>query len=288
MGAVRIAAVLMAVSGLATPLPAQDVPDRPLPELDYQADRHDDAETLEDEAADYDGRPRPWSITPWIPLNWRSNLALAPQALRSGLAFEPEVKLGRNWDLGGVRLLTEANAFVSVVPSDAVRNSSSWWLLAEAATGNAATAPAPYASYEPLTVYDGMFGDRILTFHTLTAGMRRQWGSTNLNLFLRRRDSTVDTLDRTVVAGQLSHTEALGHGMRFNIRTDAEARRYDQSGDTRRQDLFLRVRARLFIPLSPAADLVLNADVQRNRSNTRDFVTTQVVIGPVLSASFGL
>jgi hypothetical protein len=33
---------------------------------------------------------------------------------------------------------------------------------------------------------------------------------------------------------------------------------------------------------------VLTADIQRNRSNTRDFVTTNVIIGPALSASFGL
>lgn len=143
------------------------------------------------------------------------------------------MKLGRNWNLGGVRLLAEASASVSFVPSDAVRDSSSWSLLAEAATRNAATAPAPYASYEPLTVHDGMFGGRILTFHSFTAGMRRQWGASNLNLVLR-------------------------------------------------------ARARLFIPLSRSADLVLNADILRNRSNRRDFDTTQLVLGPVLSASFGL
>jgi hypothetical protein len=272
----------------AVPLAAQDLPDRPLPELEYQADRHDDAETPEEEAALFDAAPRPWSIAPWIPLNWRSNLALAPRAIRSGLAFEPEATLGRSWDLGGVRIIAEGSAFVSAVPSDAARSSSGWWLTGEATTGDPALGMAPYATYEPLTLHDGIFGGRILTFHTITAGVRRRWGPTNLNVFLRRRDATIDSLDRTLVAAQFSHTQGLGGGLSFNIRTDAELRRYDRQGDIRRRDLFVRARARLFIPLSSAADLVLTADIQRNRSSERDFVTTQVVIGPALSARFGL
>jgi hypothetical protein len=282
--------VVLLVGGFfpAAPLHAQDEPDRPLPELEYQADRHDDAETPEEEKAQFDPAPRPWSIAPWIPFNWRSNIALAPRALRSGLAFEPEATLGRSWAVGKVRILTEASAFVSAVPSDAVRDSSGWWLTAEATTGDAAVGIAPYATYEPLMLHDGIFGGRILTFHTMTAGIRRRWGPTNLNMFLRRRDSTIDALDRTMVAAQFSHTEQLGQGLSFNIRTDAELRRYDRQADIRRTDLFVRARARLFIPLSPAADLVLTADVQRNRSSQRDFVTTQFVIGPALSASFGL
>jgi hypothetical protein len=281
-----LGAVLAATAAQADDEP--DQPDRPLPELEYEADADDDAETLDDEAADYGTALRPWRIAPWIPLNWRSNLAQQPRALRSGVAFEPEVKLLRSWGLGPVRLLTEANAAVSRVPSDAIRNSSSWWFLAEAATGNAARGAAPYASYEPLTLHDGVFGSRILTFHTMTAGIRRQWGTTNLNAYFRRRDSTVDALDRTLVGAQLSHTVPLGNGNAFNIRTDAEFRRYDQNGDTRRQDMFVRARARLFIPLSASTDLVLNADLQRNQSNLDAFRTTSVVLGPVISASFGL
>jgi len=52
--------------------------------------------------------------------------------------------------------------------------------------------------------------------------------------------------------------------------------------------LFLRARSRLFTPLSAFTELVLTADIQRNRSNARDFVTTTNIIGPALSASFGL
>lgn len=284
---VRLLFGLLAAA-LAAPLQAQDQPDRPLPELEFDADVEDAAETLDDEQADFSARPRPWSIAPWIPLNWRSNLAQTPRAVRSGIAFEPEVKLLRSWALGPVRLLTEANVSASFVPSDALRNSSAWWVLAEAATGDAAVGIAPYASYEPLTLHDGFFDGRILTFHTLTAGLRRQWGRTNLNAYLRRRDSTIDPLDRTLLGAQFSHTEPLKGGAAFNIRTDAEFRRYDQSGDVRRRDLFVRARARLFIPLSPAADLVLNADVQRTQSSESSFRTTQVILGPVLSASFGL
>lgn len=288
MGKTRLLLGLLAAGLPSVPLCAQDQPDRPLPELEYLADGDDESESLDDEQADYSTRIRPWSIAPWIPLNWRSNLALAPRAVRSGLAFEPEVKLLRSWSLGRVRLLAEGNVSASAVPSDALRNSSAWWLLAEAVTGDAATGPAPYASYEPLTLHDGFFDGRILTFHTMTAGIRRQWGRTNLNLFLRRRDATIDALDRTLLAAQMSHTEPLRGGLAFNIRTDAELRRYDQTGDVRRRDLFVRARARLFIPISPTADVVLNADVQRNQSNESAFRTTQVVLGPVLSASFGL
>lgn len=288
MGDQRLSRMLFAAALAAAPLHAQDQPDRPLPELEFAAEGEDDSETLDDEAAEFSGTPRPWSIDPWIPLNWRSNLAQTPRAVRSGLAFEPEVKLLRRWALGPVRLLTEANVSASFVPSDALRNSSAWWLLAEAATGEAATGIAPYASYEPLTLHDGFFDGRILTFHTMTAGVRRQWGRTNLNAYLRRRDSTLDPLDRTLIGAQLSHTEPLKSGAAFNIRTDAEWRRYDQTGNVRRRDLFVRARARLFIPLSPAADLVLNADVQRTQSSESGFRTTQVILGPVLSASFGL
>jgi hypothetical protein len=282
---------MVALAG-ATPALADEAAQRPPAELEYLADQHDGDETPAEEAAAYDPRPRPWRIDPWVPLNWRSNLALAPRDLRSGLAFEPEATLGRSWSIGPARLITEASAFVSVVPSSATRNSSGWWLTAEVTGGNAAEAFAPYAIYEPLILHDGFFGGHLLTFHTMTAGARRAWGPTNLNLFLRRRASTVAALERTLVAAQLSHTAPLGNGLRFNIRTDAEARRYDRQssldGDSRRRDLFLRARARLFIPLSPSADLVLNADVQRTHSSASAFRTTQVVIGPVLSASFGL
>ncbi len=268
-------------------LAAQSLPDR-TPQLEYQADRHDDPDNPVEEDARYLEAPRPWSLTPWIPFQWQSNLAAAPRALRSGLAFEPEATVGRNWTIGPARLLTEASAFVSTIPSQNGLDSSGWWVTAEADVGDAATGLAPYAIYEPLLLYDGLFGSRVVTFHTMTAGVRRRWGPTSLNAFLRRRDSTIDSLDRTLVGAQLSRNWPVGNGLTFNLRADAEYRRYDAAGDTRRQDLFLRARSRLFIPLSSTTDLVLTADIQRNRSNTRDFVTTNVIIGPALSASFGL
>jgi hypothetical protein len=282
-GAFGLVALLVAL-----PAAARDDPARSIPELEYQADRHDDAETPSEEAAQFDAAPRPWRIDPWIPLNWRSNLALAPRVLRSGLALEPEATLGRSWSLGGVRFITEASAFVSAVPSDGARSSSGWWLTGEVSAGNAAAGVAPYATYEPFMLHDGFFGGRILTFHTMTAGIRRSWGPTTLNLYLRRRDSTIDALDRTLLGVQLSHGAPVGNALTFNIRTDAELRRYDREADIRRRDLFVRTRARLFIPISAAADLVLTADVQRTQSSERDFRTTQVVIGPAISASFGL
>jgi hypothetical protein len=289
MGVARPAGWLC-FAALLLPAPGwtQALPDRTLPELEYQADRHDDAETPEEEEAEFSAAPRAWSIVPWIPLNWRSNLALAPRAVRSGLAFEPEATLGRSWSLGDVRLITEASAFVSAVPSDAARDSSGWWLTAEATTGDAATGIAPYAIYEPLSIHDGIFGGHAVTFHTMTAGIRRRWDATSLNLFLRRRDATIDSLDRTLLGVQLSNTWPVGDGLSFNLRTDAEFRRYDQQAEIRRRDLFVRARARLFIPLSSGVDLVFTADIQRNRSSERDFVTTQVILGPALSASFGL
>jgi hypothetical protein len=267
---------------------AQVPPDRGLPQIEYQADRHDDPENPNEEEARYLGRPRPWSLSPWIPLNWQSNLAAAPRALRNGVAFEPEATLGRSWSIGPARLITEASAFVSAVPSNPELDSSGWWLTAEATAGNAATGVAPYAIYEPLSIHDGLFGAHVVTFHTMTAGFRRSWGPTNLNAFLRRRDSTIDSLDRTLIGAQLSRSWPVGNGLTLNLRTDAEYRRYDAAGDIRRRDLFVRARGRLFIPLTSTAELVLTADIQRNRSSERDFVTTNVIIGPALSASFGL
>lgn len=272
----------------AVPVASQVPPDRGLPQLEYQADRHDDPDNPVEEEARYLDAPRPWSITPWIPFQWQSNLAAAPRALRSGLAFEPEASLGRSWSLGRLRLLTEGSAFVSAIPSDPGLNSSGWWLTAEADIGDPATGLAPYAVYEPLSLHDGLFGAHIVTFHTMTAGVRRRWGPTSLTAFVRRRDSTIDSLDRTLIAAQLSRSWPVGRGLTFNLRTDAELRRYDPVGDIRRRDLFVRARSRLFIPLSPTTDLVFTADIQRNRSSERDFVTTNIVIGPALSASFGL
>lgn len=280
--------VLIAAALLA-PAPAEaQVPQDRVPQLEYQADRHDDPENPVEEDARYLATPRSWSLTPWIPFQWNSNLAAAPRALRSGLAFEPEATVGRNWTLGPARLLTEASAYVSAIPSQGGLDSSGWWLTAEADIGDATIGFAPYAIYEPLVVHDGLFGAHAVTFHTLTAGVRRRLGPTNLSLFLRRRDSSIDRLDRTLVAAQLSRSWAVGKGLSFNLRADTEFRRYDAVGDTRRQDLFLRARSRLFIPLSGSAELVLTADVQRNRSNARDFVTTTIIIGPALSARFGL
>jgi hypothetical protein len=287
---VRLPRILL-LAALALPgaqLWAQDPSEQTLPELEYRADRYDDAETPAEEEAVFQARPRPWTIDPWIPLNWRSNLALAPRALRSGLAFEPEATVGRSWEIGPARLITEASAFVSAVPSGVVANSSGWSLTAEATAGDAAVGAAPYATYDLLSIHDGIFGGHAVTFHTMTAGVRRRWGPTSLNLFLRRRDATIDALDRTLVGGQLSRTWPVGNGLSFNLRADAEFRRYDAAGDIRRRDLFVRARNRLFIPLSPRADLVLTADIQRNRSSERDFVTTNIIIGPAISASLGL
>lgn len=261
---------------------------RPISQLEAQADRQEDLANPVEEEARYVGRPRPWTLAPWVPLEWQSNLAAAPRAIRSGLAAEPEATLGRTWSLGPARLLTEASAYVSAIPSDSGLDSSGWWLTAEAVLGDPRIGFAPYALYEPRAQYDGLFGDHAVSFHSMTAGVRRRWGTTSLNLYLRRRESSIDRLDRTLLGAQLSRTWALQDGLRFNLRTDAEFRRYDAQDDTRRRDLFLRARSRLFIPLSGSADLVLAADIQRNRSNIRDSVRTSLFIGPALSASFGL
>jgi hypothetical protein len=281
--------VLLGLALLVAPrLSAQSVPDRTLPQLEYQADRHEYTENPDDEEVQYLGRARPWSLAPWIPLNWQSNLALAPRAIRSGVAFEPEVTLGRTWSIGKARINGEIGTFVSTIPSNTSLDSSGWWLTAEANAGNSATGLSPYATYEPLGVNDGFFGDHLVTFHTATAGIRRSWGPTHLNAFVRRRDATIDSLDRTLIGAQLSRSWKVGNGLTFNLRTDAEYRRYDAVGDDRRRDLFVRARSRLFIPLSSTAELVLTADIQRNRSSDRAYVTTNVIIGPALSASFGL
>jgi hypothetical protein len=284
LGLVLLGLTLVAPTGLA----AQSIPDRTLPQLEYQADRHEYTENPDDEEVQYLGRARPWSIAPWIPLNWQSNLALAPRAIRTGIAFEPEVTVGRTWSVGPAQLLGEVGTFVSTIPSNTSLDSSGWWLTAEANGGDSEAGVAPYASYEPLGVNDGLFGRHLVTFHTLTAGVRRSWGPTHLNSFLRRRDSTIDSLDRTLVGAQLSHSWRIRNGLNFNLRADAEYRRYDALGDDRRRDLFVRARGRLFIPLSSTTELVLTADIQRNRSSDREYVTTNVIIGPALSASFGL
>ncbi|MFN7399268.1 MAG: hypothetical protein ACK5SX_09470 [Sandaracinobacter sp.] len=104
-------------------------------------------------------------------------------------------------------------------------DSSGWWLTAEADIGDATTGFAPYAIYEPLLVYDGLFSAHAVTFHAMTAGVRRRLGPTSLKLFLRRQDSSIDSLDRTMLAAQLSRTWPVGQGLSFNLKADIQRNR---------------------------------------------------------------
>jgi hypothetical protein len=260
------------------------------PDLEYQADLQESTERPgEDEEAYGLAAPldRPWTLALWLPANANSNIAAVETDIQRGVALAPELTVDRLWGGGSVKLLTEAGLFVSASFPDPALDSSGWWSTVELQAGDASTGVAPYASWEPLTLHEAVFGRRLVTFHTLTAGIRVARGPTAINAFVRRREGGAGVGTRNTLAVHLNHVVALRRSAVLGIRIDSELRPYDADQDGRRTDIRARVRTRLTLPLASAVDLALTADLQRNWSNRAGQSSTNLVVGPALSARFG-
>lgn len=194
-------------------------------------------------------RARPWTIALWAPVNLRSNRSLTRSGVERGVALEPEWSVVRRWGLGRVTLFGEAGLFVSTMLPDAALDTSGWWG---------------------------------------TAGVRRSWGPTALNMFVRRVETGGVLGDQYQLAAHAQHTVPVGKDMLLNLRGDTEWRSFDRVLGERRRDIRMRARVRLFVPLDPAVDLVLSADLQRHWSTLDRFQFTNLVVGPVLSARLRL
>lgn len=285
---IRIGGAVCAVLGLPASAAVAQAPDRSLPGIEYQADRHGAAER--DGAYGYGlaATPaRPWALAAWLPANWSSNLGATESDLTRGIVLEPELTLARTWGTGPVTLFTEVGGFISTALPDAQLDVSGWWLTLELSGGDPAVQLAPYFSYEPLGLYETAFGSHILTFHNFTLGVRRTWSATSLTAFVSRRESNIAIAARNTLGAQLSRDVPVSGNLGLNLRVDAEFRPYDREDGIRRQDFRTRARGRLVMPLDPAVDLALTADIQRNWSSADGFSYTNVIVGPALSASFG-
>ncbi len=233
-------------------------------------------------------RDRPWTIALWAPANWRSNRTFSNRDPQAGVALEPEWSAARHWGRGRVGFFFEGGLFVSTMLPNPALDSSGWWGTAEVSLDNPSDGLSPYISYEPRGVYTAVFQNEIATFHNLTLGLRRNWGATSLNLFVRRMDAGAAISDQYHVAAHGQHTLRLGHDLALNFRGDAEWRSFDRFFGDRRRDLRARIRTRLFVPIDPAVDVALTVDVQRHWSSVERFQFTNIVVGPALSARLRL
>lgn len=233
-------------------------------------------------------RNRPWTIALWAPANWRSNSTLSSTDPRAAVALEPEWSAARRWGRGSLAFFLEGGLFLSTMLPNAALDSSGWWGTAEVSLNSPATGLSPYFAYEPRSIYAGVFGDKLVGFHNLTLGLRRSWGPTALNLFVRRMQADRQFPDQYQVAAHAQHTLQLGEDLALNIRGDTEWRSFDRYQGERRRDIRARLRARLFIPLDPSVDLALTADVQQHWSTVDRFQFTNIIIGPALSARLRL
>lgn len=233
-------------------------------------------------------RNRPWTIALWAPANWRSNRTFSNTERRSGIALEPEWSAVRRWGSGRATFFVEGGLFLSAMLEDPSLDVSGWWGTAEVSLDSPANGLSPYVAYEPRGIYTHVFQQEVVTFHNLTLGLRRSWGPTALNVFVRRMQANPDVADQYQLAAHAQHTFPIGNDLALNVRGDTEWRSFDPVEGSRRRDIRMRLRTRLFVPLDPAVDLALTVDVQRHWSTVDRFQFTNVIIGPALSARLRL
>jgi hypothetical protein len=282
----RFWSVLLATCLLGAPAAAQQTDDAAA-----QLEAADELHELE-EAYEFGPPPeqpgRPWTIALWAPANWRSNRSFSNREPQAGLALEPEWSAVRRWGQGRVELFFEAGLFLSAMMPNPALDNSGWWVTAEVSLDNPSEGPSPYIAYEPRGVYTAVFQSEIATFHNLTLGLRRNWGATSLNLFVRRMNAGPDISDQYQLAAHGQHTLRLGRDLALNFRGDAEWRSFDRFFGDRRRDVRARIRTRLFVPIDPAVDIALTVDVQRHWSTVERFQFTNIIVGPALSARLRL
>lgn len=282
----RFSGVLLATCLLGAPACAQAVDD-----AEAQLESAYEAHELED-AYEFgpppEQRTRPWTIALWAPANWRSNRTFANRDPQAGMALEPEWSAARRWGRGRVAFFFEGGLFLSTMLPNPALDSSGWWGTAEVSLDNPSEGLSPYVAYEPRGIYTAVFQNEIATFHNLTLGLRRNWGATSLNLFVRRMEAGGVLPDQYQLAAHGQHTLRLGRDLALNVRGDAEWRSFDRFFGDRRRDVRARIRTRLFVPIDPAVDIALTVDVQRHWSTVERFQFTNIIVGPALSARLRL
>jgi hypothetical protein len=278
------AVAAIALLGLPAPAAAQEGPD--LDQLDDLADDYG-RDGPEEEAEDLRLKPiKPWTFQLRFAGDWRSNRTLAETDPLPGATLTPDVSLWRFWQLGGARLFTEVGALAPTSLTDHRLDSSALFGTFELEFGQRRTSPTPYLAWEPFRAYSGTFQAHRVTFHNLSAGVRRQWGFTFVDLYARRQLASIDIVERSSLGLTAFHSLPLGAGL-LNLRGEIEGRRFDWRPDGRRLDLRTRFRARAILPLAPAVDLQLTADLHRTHSNLAGQSFTNLIVGPTLLARLG-
>ncbi|WP_140929308.1 hypothetical protein [Sandaracinobacter neustonicus] len=265
-------------AGAAAPAIAQDLG---LIE-DYRDEYGQDGPETEDEDLRVGPRP-PWTFQMRLAGDWRTNRDVFAANRQPGVVLAPDLSLWRRWNLGGLRLFTEAGAIAPTSMSDGALDSSALFATVELEGGTPGEGLVPYAAWEPWRAYGGTFQSHIVTFHTFSAGFRRSWGPTFVDLYLRRQEATIDIAERSSLGLTAFHNFPLGQGV-LNLRGEIEGRRFDWQPGGREKQLRTRLRARAIIPLASAVDMQLTADLHRTDSNLEGHSFTNLIIGPTILA----
>lgn len=243
------------------------------------------------ETADEDlrtGTHGPWTFQMRFAGDWRTNRYLSEDNRKPSATLAPDISLWRRWSLGSLRLFTEVGAIAPTSLTDHRLDSSALFGTVELEGGRPGEGPVPYVSWEPWRAHEGGFGAHVVTFHTFSAGVRRAWGPTFVDLYLRRQAATIDSLEHNSIGLSAFHNIPIGHGL-LNLRGEIEGRRFDWHRDGlepggREKQLRTRLRARAILPLADAVDMQLTADLHRTDSNRDGRSFTNFIVGPTILA----
>lgn len=279
---VVLAIILAGSTTMAAAAMAQSLPD-----VDYQADRHEPLST-EGKAMGLLATGKPWAFTFNAPASWQSNLSSDHQGGVSGVSLDPELSVDRSWAVGTLTLSTTFAAFVSAPLPLPENDVSGWYATVELTGGDAASGITPYFTWQPVAVYAGVYGANLLTRHDLAAGLRRTIGNTSVDLSATRAPANVAGADRTALHLAITQRWVVGRSS-LQVRGDLEQRWYDRivAATDRREVTRARIRARAVVPLDPMVDLHLTAQWERHWSADKAWDFNNFTIGPTLIARFG-
>ena len=249
---------------------------------DYREEYGQDGPETEYEDLRVGPRP-PWTFQLRFAGDWRSNRYAAEENPRPAGTLAPDISLWRRWNVGGLRLFTEAGAIAPTSLTDARLDSSALFATVELEGGTPGAGIVPYAAWEPWRAYNGTFQSHAVTFHTFSAGLRRSWGPTFADLYIRRQEASLDIAERSSIGLTAFHSFPLGSGI-LNLRGEVEGRRFDWQPGGREKQLRTRVRVRAIMPLAEAVDVQLTADLHRTDSNLAGRSFTNLIVGPTLLA----
>ena len=252
---------------------------------EYREDYGQDGPETEYEDLRKGIRP-PWTFQMRFAGDWRSNRYAAEQNPRPASTLVPDISLWRRWNVGGLRLFTEAGAIAPTSLTHARLDSSALFATVELEGGAPGDGLVPYAAWEPWRAYNGTFQSHAVTFHTFSAGLRRSWGPTFADLYIRRQEATIDVAERSSLGLTAFHNFPLGAGV-LNLRGEIEGRRFDWRPGGREKQLRARARLRAVVPLADAVDFQLTADLHRTESNLPGRSFTNLIVGPTILARIG-